>query len=894
MNRFEGLADPGTAVAFLGAIALKAVVLVGLLGLTDLLLGPRRAAWRSLLWKVGFVGLLFLPVLSLGLPALSLPGVAALSGWWPQQPNVAAAFLDFALAEDENPAPAPAPAAGTLASAPPTGAGSLASARTEPPAGAGPTGPVRRSLSSGSRADDRPLAPSAPAEPVSWITPRAWRLNWSVLVLAGYGAGVLAGLGVFLLGVWAAGQLRHGLVPLTDDSWQDQLRTLCNRLSLRRSVCLSSSRRVQVPVQVGVLRPAVILPSRLVEQGASETAAAAITHELAHVARLDYAFNLLAGLALVLHWFNPLVWWAARRLRDAAEQACDDWSVRLSGQPTAYAEALVEAAMQIGRGWRPALSVPMAHCPRVVDRVERIVALDGRASPRVGRISAWSISGGLAVCIGLLAACAVQHAPRMTEPVLLQIPLDDRVRAEADSLVAADDREHEQRQVETTARLQEARQAGDDREAVIGLETQLILAEQTQAEWRRLAAETLGAEHDWQGMPWDERTGWAWRYGHLASLAAHRMLPAVGLYYCQQAAAANPYAWYRGFVHGQTGLYGVKWTQLLPELAVRDSIPAAQAVEWIEADLQTIGRLRYQKAALVGPDRISAGAPWMPDPTRQDLIDTREFAKRQQALLIEGYWVAYRWSPEPQRRARLQALLREHLATYYPAKGMERADLDAARIYQQCYFPYVKRLLRLAESPAEKRTDLAPLLSVDLARVPATLLLKPLCEVLINTEIQTPGVLPVDRIGPLIAIHPAAFGVAGEMAMALHKVLRGEYAVTHDRDPVAGRQWLTAVGPALGSTPPQTLTVDPWSGSPNWTGWDYLWLRERLLAGDLARLEGDEAAATAAYRAALDLVRPAMADWGIRRELAATELVADLRERLAARLDDPVLRPPAR
>lgn len=878
MSRFEGLADPGTAVAFLGAIAVKAVVLVGLLGLADLLLGERRAAWRSLLWKVGFIGLLLLPMLSLGLPALSvpLPGVAALSRGWPERPNVAATSLNIPMAEDGSRAlEVPASAARGPASAP-------------------PTGPVRGSLSSGSRADDRPLAPSAPAEPVSWTTPRAWRLNWSALVLAGYGAGVLAGLGVLLLGVWATGRLHRDLVPLTDSSWQGQVRTLCGRLSLHRPVRLGSSRQVRVPVQVGVLRPAVILPSRLVEQGASETTTAAISHELAHVARLDYAYNLLAGLALALHWYNPLVWWATRRLHDAAEQTCDDWSVRLTGQPSAYAETLIEAAMQIGRGWRPELSVPMARRRRVVERIERIVALDGLASPRIGRVSAWVTSSGLAVCIGLLAACAMQQPPRMTEPALLQIPLDGTVRAEMDSLLAAIDRGHEQRRAPMVKQLEAVRQAGISREELVDLEVKLVLEEQGHEERRRLAAETLASDRDWQKVPWDERTGWAWRWGNLAGLAAWEGLPAAGLYLCQQAVAANPYAWYRGFDLGQAGLHGAKWTRLLPELAARDGLPADQIVAWIEADLQAIGRLRYMKEALVGPDHVSDGSPWIPDPTRRDLIDTREFTKRQQALLIEGNRVAYRWLPEPQRRVRLQALLREHLATYYPAKGMERARLEAGWVYNVHYFPCLKRMLGLAASPAEVRADLEPLLAVDLQRVPPHLA-APLSEILIGAEIRMPGAIPVDRIDSLFTAHrmaamQQATAEAVELGRTDHDLLRGEYAAAHEKNPAQVRQRLASVEQALGSTPPPAVALDAAGEIQDFSRSTYLWTRARILAGDLARLEGDEAAAETAYRAALDLVRPLVVDWGIGRELTANEPVAELRERLAARLDDPALR----
>lgn len=50
---------------------------------------------------------------------------------------------------------------------------------------------------------------------------------------------------------------------------------------------------------------------------------AILRHELAHYCRGDLTKSLVVrGLAL-LHWFNPLTWWAAWTFDECAEWACD-------------------------------------------------------------------------------------------------------------------------------------------------------------------------------------------------------------------------------------------------------------------------------------------------------------------------------------------------------------------------------------------------------------------------------------------------------------------------------------------------------------------------------------------------------------------------------------------
>lgn len=82
-----------------------------------------------------------------------------------------------------------------------------------------------------------------------------------------------------------------------------------------------------------------------------------LAHELAHIARSDWVFQLAAEVLRVLYWFNPLLWVACRRLRVESERACDDAVLARGIEPPEYATHLLDLARSLNHGrrcWLPA------------------------------------------------------------------------------------------------------------------------------------------------------------------------------------------------------------------------------------------------------------------------------------------------------------------------------------------------------------------------------------------------------------------------------------------------------------------------------------------------------------------------------------------------------------
>lgn len=127
--------------------------------------------------------------------------------------------------------------------------------------------------------------------------------------------------------------------PLTSPHWTAALEGLDGNRIIR----VLESDRVTSPCTWGFVRPVLVLPAEASTWNASQLRYA-LTHELAHISRGDYVSATLARLACALHWYNPLVWYAARQAHALQERACDDAVLREGGTPSEYAQLLVDIA----------------------------------------------------------------------------------------------------------------------------------------------------------------------------------------------------------------------------------------------------------------------------------------------------------------------------------------------------------------------------------------------------------------------------------------------------------------------------------------------------------------------------------------------------------------------
>lgn len=105
------------------------------------------------------------------------------------------------------------------------------------------------------------------------------------------------------------------------------------------------SDQISGPFVMGVFEPQIYLPLNLNDEARQYI----LQHEYGHFYRGDLWYKRIAYVALLLHWFNPLVHLAYYLLEQDIEQACDEKVLSQLGQEhkTAYSTTLLN--MAIGR-----------------------------------------------------------------------------------------------------------------------------------------------------------------------------------------------------------------------------------------------------------------------------------------------------------------------------------------------------------------------------------------------------------------------------------------------------------------------------------------------------------------------------------------------------------------
>lgn len=100
---------------------------------------------------------------------------------------------------------------------------------------------------------------------------------------------------------------------------------------------------VETPCLHGIFRPTVYLPPTITDP---QDVRYALTHEFTHYRHKDHIWSVLRCICLAVHWYNPLVWFAAILSRQDAELACDESVIRQLGEAhrTNYGKTLIKMA----------------------------------------------------------------------------------------------------------------------------------------------------------------------------------------------------------------------------------------------------------------------------------------------------------------------------------------------------------------------------------------------------------------------------------------------------------------------------------------------------------------------------------------------------------------------
>lgn len=96
-----------------------------------------------------------------------------------------------------------------------------------------------------------------------------------------------------------------------------------NKLNIKAEVHLIQTMEITSPSLFGLFSPRLLIPVGILKEFNSEQLNHIFVHELLHLKRKDVLVNWLTWGLLILHWFNPILWYAFYKLREDQEIACD-------------------------------------------------------------------------------------------------------------------------------------------------------------------------------------------------------------------------------------------------------------------------------------------------------------------------------------------------------------------------------------------------------------------------------------------------------------------------------------------------------------------------------------------------------------------------------------------
>jgi beta-lactamase regulating signal transducer with metallopeptidase domain len=149
-------------------------------------------------------------------------------------------------------------------------------------------------------------------------------------------------------GIYRVHRLRTDALPISPG----EIGMSGSMLGPPHRVVLFESTAVDDPVTVGVFRPAIILPSKVIPALDETDLSAILAHEYGHIRRRDFLIQFLCQLtALPVAW-HPGMKYLMSKISQTRELACDEYAAVRLGRRITYARTLLRLASLCLQGSR--------------------------------------------------------------------------------------------------------------------------------------------------------------------------------------------------------------------------------------------------------------------------------------------------------------------------------------------------------------------------------------------------------------------------------------------------------------------------------------------------------------------------------------------------------------
>jgi len=393
-------------------VSLKTLLLATVAGVVLAVLRVRNSSLKHAAWLGVLSSLVVLPVLSMVVPAISIPFpvqwlTSEVSASSPGDLGQADILMTQSATADQR--------ANGLRLSP-----SLHSDTNKGGLHAEPNGELPATVAAAVTVNQTPQQSTNNSVSPATLTGRFALTRWLPVVASLWLAGAVLLLLRVLLSVHVTRRLVQQSTPLPSSDLP-QIATDSTHRSQSQLATFRESSVVFVPLTTGWRRPSILLPTAW-RNWTDDKLEHVMAHELSHIRRGDCWTALLTELVVCVYWFHPLVWWLKQRLASLAEECCDDAAIHAAGNRLTYARHLLEIASTLCE--RPHrlnyAGLAMTRQLRVERRILAILDQQRPLSQRLTRLSAFLL---LAASIPLISVAAA------LQPSKAVLQLDDKADA---------------------------------------------------------------------------------------------------------------------------------------------------------------------------------------------------------------------------------------------------------------------------------------------------------------------------------------------------------------------------------------------------------------------------------------------------------------------------------
>ena len=132
---------------------------------------------------------------------------------------------------------------------------------------------------------------------------------------------------MFVLALKSSLQLRslkRSALPLQNTTIYKLYKQCLSEMKLTRTnIPIYSTAFLKTPIITGIFKTRIYMPIHLISDHQKTDVRYILLHELQHYKHKDSLANYLMILTAILYWFNPIIWYALKEMRNDREIACD-------------------------------------------------------------------------------------------------------------------------------------------------------------------------------------------------------------------------------------------------------------------------------------------------------------------------------------------------------------------------------------------------------------------------------------------------------------------------------------------------------------------------------------------------------------------------------------------